>query len=342
MAQTDPGWQMISISILIVSLGLMAIGFFLQNRKRHLILAGGEAVFSIFWLSFIPYYLSIGDFVNATLCLMSLPFFVLLAFHEIRCYQWKQELRPLNWIAGTTFIAAGLYFGVEYIPPVHEALVTVVAFLSAQLLNLFGYNASIASGYWSEEEFLVPLLHNSGHKISIVLACTGIQAIALFLGFILATKPDRSIWKDWAKSNLRLVNKKLKKAEGVKKIRLQLVRRTLMNLKKRSDSKRMVLSILYTAPVIFIANLFRNGALVYVTHEDKFRYIVASLPVESTFEFAHNYITKGMALVLMLFLFLLLFDVLPELHENFLGLMDVLRFHKKDNVKDGFVELPSK
>ncbi len=46
-----------------------------------------------------------------------------------------------------------------------------------------------------------------------------------------------------------------------------------------------------------------------------------------------------MSLALMLFMLLLLFDVLPELQENVLGLLDVFRYRKKDNVKDGFVEL---
>ena len=36
---------------------------------------------------------------------------------------------------------------------------------------------------------------------------------------------------------------------------------------------------------------------------------------------------------------LVLFEVLPELQENVLGLFDIARFRKEDNVKDGFVEL---
>jgi len=77
-----------------------------------------------------------------------------------------------------------------------------------------------------------------------------------------------------------------------------------------------------------LTNLLRNAALIYVVYEDKL-----------SFEMAHNVLTKIMSLALMLFMLLLLFDVLPELQENVLGLLDVFRFRKKDNVMDGFVEL---
>jgi hypothetical protein len=76
-----------------------------------------------------------------------------------------------------------------------------------------------------------------------------------------------------------------------------------------------------------------------VEYERKLVDVAAVLPVQDSFDLAHNWLTKFMSLALMFFMLLLLFDVLPELQENLLGLMDVFRYRKKDNVKDGFVEL---
>lgn len=361
MVYLSPGLQMAFTSGLIISLGLIAIGYFLRNSYRHILIGSGEIVFGLIWILFVPQYIAIDDTVNAFFCFMAPIFFGFLAFHEFRCYQWKQEIKPLDWIAGTTLIAAGIYFAIDLIKPLHGVLVYVVAYKSAALLSLFGYRTVLGKATWEMGAYGIEMEHMGGGTISIILACTGVQAIALFLGFILATKPNRDMWLDWAKTNKKIVKRKIHNSKGIKKIRYGLIYRNLLELIHFSNRRRRALALLYTVPVIYFTNLLRNAAIVYVEYEGKLNGMTDGLNVAGrvwnrsvmslslsflevgeiySFDLIHNWITKILALLLMLFLFLLLFDVLPELHENFLGLMDVLRFHKKDNVTDGFVELP--
>ena len=131
----------------------------------------------------------------------------------------------------------------------------------------------------------------------------------------------------------------MKKASGFKRFRFVLIKRNLDNLIGRGDKQRIALALLYTVPLIYGTNLLRNAALVYVVYEDKLIDLADALHVENDFVLAHNYLTKIMSLALMLFMLLVIFDVLPELQENFLGLLDVFRYRRKDNVRDGFVEL---
>jgi exosortase/archaeosortase family protein len=323
-------WDIINIIILAVSLCLIGFGYFFKKRLRHLILGFGEILFAVFWLSLVPEYYDKGDIVNMAFCILALPFFSLVAYHEYLCFKRKEELTPLDWIAGTTFITSVIYFSIAYIWFLQQYLVYAVAFKSAAVATLFGYHTEPLQGMWdwTQLQYHVPLDHSGTTSINIVLACTGIQAIALFIGFIISTKPDKSVYIDWANVNLKIVKRKLKKARGIEALRLRFVKRTLENLLWRSNKLRVFLAFMYTVPIIYMTNLLRNAALVYVVYEDKLE-----------FDMAHNVLTKIMALALMLFMLLLLFDVLPELQENVLGLLDVFRFRKKDNVKDGFVEL---
>lgn len=323
-------WDIINIIILAVSLCLIGFGYFFKKRPRHLIIGAGEVLFALFWLSLIPEYYDKEDFINMAFCIGALPFFSLVAYHEYLCFKRKERLISLDWIAGTSFFTSIIYFSIAYIWILQKYLVYAVAFKSAAVATLFGYHTEPLKGIWdwSELQYHVPLDHAGTSSINIILACTGIQAIALFIGFIISTKPDRTLYVDWAKANLKLVKRKLKNASGIEGLRLKFVKRTLENLLWRSDKQRMFLAFMYTVPIIYMTNLLRNAALVYVVYEDKLE-----------FELAHNVLTKIMSLALMLFMLLLLFDVLPELQENVLGLLDVFRFRKKDNVKDGFVEL---
>jgi len=322
-------WGIASLILLIISLAFIGTGYFFKKNMRHVFLAGGELLFGLFWLTYVPEYINKGDYVNLLFCLAALPFFGYIAYHEYLCFKREEELKPLDWIAGTAFFGATIYFAFAYIRPLHQALVYAVAYKSAAVATLFGYFAEPANPAWrSTFEYAVPLYHNGYGNIQIVLACTGIQAIALFIGFIISTRPDRDLWIDWAKLNRKIVKKKLKTAQGFKRFRLELVKRNLDSLMGRSNWQRVALAILYTIPVIYGTNLLRNAALIYVVYEDKLE-----------FELAHNYLTKIMSLALMLFMLLVIFDVLPELQENFLGLLDTFRYRRKDNVKDGFVEL---
>ena len=316
-----------AVSTLVLGLSLMGAGQFYKKRHRHILTALGEVLFGIFWVLQVPYYLSVNDTTYAVTCAVALLAYGYLAYHEYLCFVRSEELTPLDWVALSSVIAAGLYFIVAFIQPLDEAMVYGVAINTTWVLDLFGYHSEIhTGGYDPAEGFSVPIYHNGFEIVRIIMACTGFQSIALLFALIISTRPDRSLWKDWAKANLHHVERRLKKSTGIYKLRLIMIRSTLNRLLNRSDKMRILFSVLVTVPVIYVLNVIRNAAVVYVTGE-KF------LP----FPFFHDYIMRIWAFMILVILILIVFELLPEMQENLFGLLDIMTKRNKFIVKGGFL-----
>ncbi|MCK4456388.1 MAG: archaeosortase A [Thermoplasmata archaeon] len=183
---------------LFVSIALLAAGFFWKHNRCHLVRAAGWTVFGIFWWLQIPDYIAAVDVFNALASALALPAFMFFAYHEFLSYRWREEYQPLKFLAGATFLAAGIFFTVDRIPFLAGNLIQVVADHTVALLNALGGN------YWTEgihypggfswyrvsaEEIYVPIREADIH---IILACTAIQALAVAVSFIVSTEAK---WK---------------------------------------------------------------------------------------------------------------------------------------------------
>jgi archaeosortase A (PGF-CTERM-specific) len=179
--------------LLFASIVLLAIGVLWKNNRGHQVRAVGWAVFGIFWWLQIPDYLELMDVFNALAAALALPAFMFFAYHEIMSYKWREEYKPLKFLAAATFLASAIFFTVDRIPFLAGNLIKVVADHTVVLLNAFGGN------YWTEgifypggfswyrmssEEISVAL---GGTDVTIILACTAIQAIAVAVSFIVST-----------------------------------------------------------------------------------------------------------------------------------------------------------
>ena len=161
-----------------------------------------------FWWSEVAYYatLPVNDPVNAFFCAMALPFFGYLAYHHWLTIYWKQEYPALRWLVAMTIVAGGIYFLVERIPLLAGWLILVVAEQSVWLLDIFGYPTALeALDYGSgsrwyrigsthqgvsvpvEAEWRDPM----SSPVSIVLACTALQSMIIFVGGVLCTSAPR-------------------------------------------------------------------------------------------------------------------------------------------------------
>lgn len=315
---------------------MLGVGYVYRKRISHLILIGGWIILGIYWLTQIPHFTEIEDTVNAALAALGMPLFLYFAYHEYLSYKWDENLIPLRFIAGAVFVAGMFYYIIEKVEVLSKGLIYIVSVKSVWILNLFGYPGSV--GQFDH----IPPFNEIGLDIThsdvyIILACTGIQAIALFVGAIIVTKTDRTLWQDWAKDVIN--DKDLKNPDKSKLSGLGLTLRTwkknrLKKLLKMSDSERKWRAFLYTGPVIYFINLFRNAGIIYATNEQ--------LLGPDTFNIAHHYIGKFLSLFVLIILVFVVFEVLPEFLENILGIIDLTRRNKKGMVVDGFVELEDK
>ncbi|MCK5773824.1 MAG: hypothetical protein KAH57_08550, partial [Thermoplasmata archaeon] len=95
-----------------------------------------------------------------------------------------------------------------------------------------------------------------------------------------------------------------------------------------SDSQRKWGAFLIVIPIIFITNIFRNVGVIAVVFGGTMDFYVA-----------HNYYAKFMSLGMMMFLTWVLFEYLPELQENLIGLFDLTKRVRKGMNRNGRVDM---
>ncbi len=323
----------ITLIFLFLGLLLLLAGHLLRNKKSsHLILVVGWVLFGIFWLTQIPHFMAIRDSFNAILCFLGFVLFLYFSYHEILNFRWDENVYSLNYIAGVAAVAGLVYYLIERIEPLAKALIYIVALKSVWLTQLFGMDISL--GEFGRDPLTNELsLVLNGSDIGIILACTGIQSIAIFLGIFIVTKSDRNLWLPWAKKFLK---KPIPKEVKNSPFRNWLWRKKKVRLKKvvkMPDKERFFRAFIYTIPVIYVLNIFRNSLIIWgVEHE-------VLGPKMVTFDIAHNYLSKILSLAVLIILLFIVFELLPECLEGIMGLLDLPKRNRKGVVKDGFIQV---
>jgi archaeosortase A (PGF-CTERM-specific) len=168
---------------------ILGIGFFSNHEKKHLITAAGWAVFAMYWATqpeFL-YYNEEGDIVNAVFCIVGVYFLFYIAYHEYLSHTRKEEVKSLTFLAGSTFIAGFFYFLIEKIPVFAGSLIKVVADQTVWVMKAIGYNVRAGAISYGDT-ITVPVYFNGNHSVQLILACTGLQSMMIFIGVIAALR----------------------------------------------------------------------------------------------------------------------------------------------------------
>jgi archaeosortase A (PGF-CTERM-specific) len=164
-----------------VALALILLGFGFFIKKNHLgnkLKIAGWIVFAFYW-STQPstlYFSEDGDIFNAVLCGIGVFVLSYIAYHEWLSIERKKDLSCLNWIAGAACVAGIIYFGTERIPFIYMWLRETVAAHSGWFLQLVTGENVVVNG--------VNILYKKSWLI-LIFACTGVQAMVIFVGMIL-------------------------------------------------------------------------------------------------------------------------------------------------------------
>lgn len=181
--------------ILWVGVSLLLIGY-LGEYKKHTFRIGGFVLLGMFWITMAPSYLSMGDYFNLMVVTGGLPVFIFFAYHEYLSKKWNEDLEEMKFLSGSVSIATLIYFGTQRIPILGGYLIKAVAEKTTWITSVLGYEfyaGTIDFGgnpLWyrtSAEVIRVPI---EGTNINIILACTGLQAIAVAGAVIWCTKAD--------------------------------------------------------------------------------------------------------------------------------------------------------
>jgi len=178
--------------ILFLGLILLGIGYFYRKERKHIILFLGWLIFAIYWATqpeFL-YYKGEKDTVNAIFCIVGVYFLSYISYHEYLCYKRDEEIESLNFLAGASFFAGMLYFVVQKIYFLAGFLVKIVAQQTVWILNIFGYSFSV--GVINVDPHTLEVsVQIIGATPSIILACTGLQSMAVFIGVFIALNADK-------------------------------------------------------------------------------------------------------------------------------------------------------
>lgn len=284
------------------SLGLLAVGFFWQVRERHLFRAAGLVGVGAFWLVRAWIYVEENsDAVNITFAGLAFPFFAYLAWHEWISYRKDEDPDPLRWATGVTLVAGLLYFSVDRIEAVAAGFILMVAWQSLGLLQIVGYGSDWTVGPVSnlQGELAAPVL---GSGVSIILACTAFEAIAIFLGAVYATRLEKDPWEGFEVKNAARVAR----------------------LRRMGPDRRKLFALVLTVPVIWVLNLVRNASVIFLYNEHTFDAQAAAMGM-TPFDFVHVVLGKGLSFVALVVIAFVLFRTCPEILDNINGLMDLPR-----------------
>jgi exosortase/archaeosortase family protein len=314
------------LAFFIPALILMGYSYKDRGSSTNLFRAAGMGLFGLFWFSQVAFFLDPAhtDVINGMMSLLGGIFFIFVGFHFYLDHRWDENTKSIQWLLRTSVLTGGAYFIFEHIPITQGALIYIVAWPTYWLLRLFGHNVTIDPTFPSE--YGSGMVIESGQPfmdlpIRIVFACTAALALFLFVSAVVATRTNKNEWKGWAKKEIR-------RLAGSKNILEKGKRNGIKNIMRMSDRQRKIYAIALVVPIIFVSNLFRNVAVIAATFTEIM-----------TFEDAHNVYAKILALGMMIYLTWILFELLPELQEDVMGLFDLTKRVKKGMMKDGRLDL---
>jgi len=273
----------------------MALAYLFKTRIRHPAAMTGYAIYAVYWTFWtVLYFTHENNPTNAIFTIMGMGVFSYLGYHEYVNYRKNEYLISMEWAAKGTGITAFLYLLIERVDAVGGYIVYGTAWQTAKIMNLIGYQpdgipVSLGGIAYELEGPEVALIGSGSPTIHIILACTGIQAMILFLAF---------------------------------------------NIFLKAEFKRKFYGFLMTIPVIYVANQFRNIAIIYASDKN-----VTLGITDDAFNLAHNWIGKIFSFLVLIGIVIYTFKVLPEAQDNLFTLFDL---HKRDDgeVKDGKLILP--
>lgn len=156
---------MIEYLVLISCIGFLA--FLIPGRYRKYPAIVGWTFIILFLFAELPYYFSINNFIYPLMAALSVPFLYI----TVKCLLMDDSrVMHLTRAAAVAFL---IYAPFEYIPALGDWLIGVVVGQVTFILDAVGY--TVALNDWN-------IIARNGLRIEIILACTGIQSIAIMLG----------------------------------------------------------------------------------------------------------------------------------------------------------------
>jgi phosphatidylserine decarboxylase len=165
--------------IFLSSLVFLEVGWIMRSeRGSSLFFSLGWLLFGLYWPSMIPGYLKIGDYFNAFFCAAAVPLFLYVSLNQMHAYSKGKRVKGLETIALGVFITTLTYFLIEYVDPLSSFLRETSAVEAGAFAGMLGISTVVEGS----------MVFGARTTFEIVLACTALQSIMIFIGFIVASR----------------------------------------------------------------------------------------------------------------------------------------------------------
>ncbi len=141
--------------------------FLIPGRYRKYFALGGWISIVGYLFLELPHYFSLNNFMYPAIAVLSVPFLYITAKYLLRD---DPRVMQVSMIAAVAFL---IYAPFGYMPALGNWLIAAVADQTAAALAAVGYPVTFQA--WN-------LMERNGFQTEIILACTGIQSIAIMLG----------------------------------------------------------------------------------------------------------------------------------------------------------------
>lgn len=160
-----------------ISFLIIVLGAIIPKKNGYYVAAVGWVLFGIRWGLSTPYfYFEEANILYTVLCILSVPLTLYAAFIMI-----KFQRESLMVITRSVAISCAFYAPFAFLPWLSNGLIGVTTSLTMASLQALGYPA-VRQG--------LDLIFLNGQVVQIILACTAIQSIAIFVGVVFCMKVE--------------------------------------------------------------------------------------------------------------------------------------------------------
>lgn len=143
--------------------------FLIPTKWRSYFGVAGWGCIVLYLISEVPRYLSENNLLYPSITVLSIPFLIITGK-----YLLQNDKRALS-LSRAAAVAFLIYVPFAYIPALGDWLIALVTSEVYTILNLLGQDVTRIS--WNT-------ISRNGFRTEIILACTGIQSIAIMLGVV--------------------------------------------------------------------------------------------------------------------------------------------------------------
>ena len=157
--------------VLISCIGFLAS--LVPGRHRKYAAIAGWTFIVLFLFAELPYYFSLNNFLYPVMAVLSVPFLIITSRYLVA---GDDRVMHLSRAAAVAFL---IYAPFEYIPAIGiwpapgDWLIGIVVGQVTGMLDALGFAVTLAE--WN-------IISRNSFRVEIILACTGIQSIAIMLG----------------------------------------------------------------------------------------------------------------------------------------------------------------